>query len=122
MSLHRENVAWQCQDGTWSIGFYVFEPDGDEGAEDFDREWGVHYNSNAFWFLSVGHPDPDAALDAYLKEEPNPGGGLILRWELENHREIARLDAIAAAYPARLAAEAAVEEARWAAIFAGWNR
>ncbi|WP_316521087.1 hypothetical protein [Kitasatospora brasiliensis] len=125
MSLHRENVTWQREDGTWSIGFYKFtEPweYGGDDPDDYDHEWDVEYDHGAFWYLSTGHPTWEAAGDEYTKTEPNPGGTTIMRWECPEHREeIARLDAIAAEHPARLAAEARAREAEFAAIIAQWK-
>nr|BEK65663.1 hypothetical protein KPHV_28900 [Kitasatospora purpeofusca] len=124
MSLHRENVSWQNEQGAWSIGFYSFtghwEPNDD--PSDYDQDWDVDYDHDTFWWLSTGHPDADAAYAAFVKEESNPGDSWILRWTPEHYDEIARLEAIAAAHPARLTAAAAAQEAEWAAIFAQWER
>ncbi|MEU3559634.1 hypothetical protein [Kitasatospora sp. NPDC006786] len=122
MSLHRENVTWQREDGSWSIGFYKVTEPWEYGGDPDDCEWGVEYDYNAFWYLSTGHPTSEAAEDEYTKTEPNPGGTTIVRWERpEDREEIARLDAIAAEHPARLAAEDRAREAEFAAIIAHWK-
>ncbi|MEU3566898.1 hypothetical protein AB0E96_00485 [Kitasatospora sp. NPDC036755] len=116
MSLHRENVTWQREDGSWSIGFYTFTAPWEYGGDpdDYDYEWDVEYDLNSFWYLSTGHPTSDAAEDAYTRIHPNPGSTTILYWEHpDNREEIARLDAIAAEHRTR--------KAEFAAITAQWK-
>ncbi|MEU8919546.1 hypothetical protein AB0D10_01245 [Kitasatospora sp. NPDC048545] len=107
MSLHRENVTWQSENGTWSIGFFAFEY---PNREDYDHEWDVIYDNTRFWWLSSGHADPDAAMDAYCAQECNPGATTWIHWSKENSEEIARYGEMAAAFKA--------ERASWAAACA----
>ncbi|MFD4394392.1 hypothetical protein [Kitasatospora sp. NPDC058478] len=118
MSTHREGIAWQREDGTWSIGYYGFTrlsalEDGD--PDDCDDEWDIEYHYDSFWFLSTGHPTYESAFAAYTRTEANPGvepDGLT--WaKPEGRDEVARLDAIAADYLAR--------EAELAAYFQFWK-
>ncbi|MFE2346162.1 hypothetical protein [Kitasatospora cineracea] len=90
MSLHRENVTWQSPEGTWSIGFFAFE------EEDDDYEWGVYYDHGHFWWASTGHPNPDAAMDAYMRENANPGCTVIVAWSEKEAENIARYERMAA--------------------------
>lgn len=93
MSLNRENVTWQTQQGTWSIGFFAFShPD----SEEYDHEWEVEYDHGSFWWVSTGHADPDAAMNEYRKQEANPGGSTWVHWSEENAAEIARYEEMAA--------------------------
>ncbi|KDN85705.1 hypothetical protein [Kitasatospora cheerisanensis] len=103
MSRTRENVTWQSKDGSWNIGFYAFTGHweyGDGNHDEFDPEWDVDYHKDEFWFLSTGHPNPEAAYEAYCAEEPNPGYTMILAWTAENASRIEELEAIAAAFAA----------------------
>ncbi|MFF2571062.1 hypothetical protein [Streptomyces sp. NPDC058084] len=101
MSLNRENVTWQAPDGTWSIGFWRFEHTLDFADEDFDHEWSVEYYDDAFWFCSTGHPTDEAAMNAYLAEESNPGGTEIVPNHPDHADELARYEALAAAFKAK---------------------
>ncbi|MEU9044482.1 MULTISPECIES: hypothetical protein [unclassified Kitasatospora] len=92
MSQHRENVTWQtAENGPWTIGFWDFHLPWDEE----DEEWGVEYGETFGW-VSAGHLTPDAAMDAYTAQHPNPGGGTVTAWSAENAQEIAELNALAA--------------------------
>ncbi|MFH8294992.1 hypothetical protein [Streptomyces sp. NPDC018059] len=97
MSKHRENVTWQAPDGTWSIGFFAFTYTKDTADEDFDDEWDVEYHDDRFWFLSTGHPNPDAPMDHYCTLEPNPGGG---DGDAHDPEEVARYEQMAADFKA----------------------
>ncbi|MEU5385960.1 hypothetical protein [Kitasatospora cineracea] len=97
MSLNRENVTWQTENGTWSIGFYDYE-EPCEPDEDYSYEWDVEYTRNRFGWLSTGHPDWGSAMAAYCEYNANPGGGTILRRTPDNAAEIARCEELAAAY------------------------
>ena len=66
MSRNREHVTWQAPDGTWSIGFWDYEP-GDTSDPDYDPEWDVEYSDDRFWFLSTSHPTPEAAMALMTK-------------------------------------------------------
>lgn len=98
MSLNRRNVIWQTSQGTWSIGFFAFEslnPD----SPHFDHEWDVKYDRNRFWWVSAGHADPDAALEAYCAENANPGdASTCFDWSTENATCIARFEELASAW------------------------
>ncbi|WP_435058494.1 hypothetical protein [Streptomyces sp. bgisy060] len=100
MSLNRENVTWQAPDGTWSIGFWAHDETGDPDDEDFDPEWDVEY-LDYFGWVSTGHPTWEAAMDAYEKDHPNPGGTTIYRGGSEDAESIAEFERLAAEYTAR---------------------
>ncbi|GAA1111505.1 hypothetical protein [Streptomyces javensis] len=102
MSCNRDNVTWQAPDGTWSIGFWRFEYTLDPEHKDFDHEWSTEYYDDAFWFCSTGHYSPEAAMDAYRKEEPNPVTTYIVRpWtDAGAEKAIARYEALAAKFKA----------------------
>lgn len=86
MSFNRENVTWQSEDGTWSMGFYRVAWVDDEG----DEEWDVEYDHSRFESVSSGHATPDAAYDAW--QGANPGGTTIYKWSDENREAIERFD------------------------------
>ena len=80
MSVNRENVTWQSQNGTWNIGFYtVIEPSFDSRGEDYDREWDVDYDFDTFWWASTGHHSA-AAADASWRGA-NPGTGTTVPYK-----------------------------------------
>ncbi|MEU1307883.1 hypothetical protein ABZ419_03150 [Streptomyces cinnamoneus] len=99
MSLNRENVTWQSQDGTWNNGFYDWVATNADD-EDHDPEWDVEY-LDAFNWVTAGHPAERAALNAALKEHPNPGSTVIVSWSPERAEEIAHYEQLAADYAAR---------------------
>ncbi|WP_282795754.1 hypothetical protein [Streptomyces sp. CC224B] len=102
MSYNRDNVTWQSANGTWNIGFWRFEYTGDGTDEDFDAEWDVEYSHDGFWFLSTGHATPEAAMDAYCQEEPNPGMTLLIpQDDPQAADDIARYEALAADFKAK---------------------
>jgi hypothetical protein len=90
MSFNRENVAWQKDDGTWSIGFWPVTVIGP------DDEWDVEYDYDSFRWVSTGHPDPDTAFNAYTREHANPGVQTICTPGDTSAEEIASFDAFAA--------------------------
>ncbi|MGW4691034.1 hypothetical protein ACWEO1_01440 [Kitasatospora cineracea] len=104
VSVNREHVIWQSSGGSWNIGFYAYTGLWEfEGADpdDFDHEWDVEYGYDEFWFLSTGHPDPDAAYGAYLAQHANPGGTAgVLHWSAETAERIGGLEVVAAAFAA----------------------
>lgn len=102
MSHTRENTTWQSANGTWNIGFYEFHETG--YGEDWDPEWDVEYNDDAFWFASTGHRTTDEAYAAYTREHPNPGGTTVLEYTAENRDEITRLEAMAETHNKKRAA------------------
>jgi hypothetical protein len=76
MSCNRENVTWQAEDGTWSIGFFDFHAVGQD-SPDWDFEWDVEYDFSRFNWTSHGHATPDGAYEAW--DGANPGGTMIVR-------------------------------------------
>ncbi|MEU5428458.1 hypothetical protein ACH4UT_23480 [Streptomyces sp. NPDC020799] len=99
MSHHRENITWQSETGTWSIGFFDYVFTTNPSDEDHDPEWDVEY-VDAFNWVSTGHHTADDALDAYLKQHANPGGTTLVRWSPENTESIAQYETLAADYAA----------------------
>lgn len=89
MSFNRENVIWQSKDGTWSRGFYTVAWVDDEG----DPEWDVEYDYGSFEWVSTGHPDVQAAHQAW--NGANPGGYTMYPWEA-NSTACMELDEMAA--------------------------
>ncbi len=78
MSFHRENVTWQSEDGTWSLGFFeVYSYD--SGDDDYDPEWDVDYDYDSFQWVSTGHPTREAAGAAW--DGSNPGGTTVCPWD-----------------------------------------
>ncbi len=77
MSFHRENVTWQSQDKTWSLGFFTVIP-GNTWDEDYDPEWDVDYDFSSFEWVTSGHPTEDAAFEAW--RGANPGGGSVVAY------------------------------------------
>lgn len=94
MSKNRENVAWPATDGKWSIGFFDFYETGDPGDEDFDDEWDVEYMFDKFWWTSTGHVSADAAMEAYCRQNCNPGGGEVIPDRAAHLAECERYDAM----------------------------
>jgi hypothetical protein len=90
VSVNRENVIWQSEDGTWSRGFYDYVTTGD------DYEWDVEYLDSFMW-VRTGLRSEDAAHDAW--DGANPGGYSVARWS-ETPEYTDRLDAKAAAFKA----------------------
>lgn len=114
MSLNRENVIWQSQDGTWNRGFFTFYAVGDACAEDYDHEWDVEYDNGTFHWVSTGHAT-EAAADASWRG-PNPGSGEVCRFTEANAADCAAYDAMAASFKAEQAAARAALPAsrpRW---------
>ncbi len=95
MSFCRENVCWQSEDGTWSLGFFRVAWVDYDG----DPEWDVEYDFESFEWLTVGHRSSDAANQAW--DGANPGGGWEYEWDPTNERsvkEIARYNKMAEAF------------------------
>lgn len=66
MSTGHENVVWQSADGTWSRGFYLanrYYPDDDSEPE-------IEYDQGEFEWVSTGHPNEDAAIQAWRGANP----------------------------------------------------
>lgn len=95
MSVNRENVTWPAVDGTFNIGFWAFY-DVNRDDDDWDYEWDVEYVNDRFWWTSTGHRTPEAAMDAYRRQEANPGGGWTIATRVGNEAECERLDGILA--------------------------
>ena len=94
MSVNRENIAWQREDGTWCIGFWSFYNVGQD-EEDWDFEWGVEYEHDSFWYFSEGHSSAEAALEAFCRRNANPGQSNTMPWHKDAADEIAKYEAIA---------------------------
>ncbi|CAM5309219.1 hypothetical protein [Streptomyces abikoensis] len=95
MSLNREHVYWQSENGTWSMGFWAYDYTKDASDEDFDHEWDVEY-FDFFGWVSTGHSSVDAADEAYMKQGPNHGGGEIVAWTPDSAEEIRGYEKLAA--------------------------
>ena len=89
-SFNRENVIWVSPDGTWNRGFFAEEAT-NTWSDDYDPEWDVEYDFGHFWWVSVGHPNEEAAHASWT--DVNPGGGWIL--DDPNNPEVATYDAMA---------------------------
>lgn len=74
MSCNRENVTWKSRDGKWSIGFFECYPV-NQDSDDWDYEWDVEYNDDAFDWASTGHDSEEAAYQAW--NGANPGGTTV---------------------------------------------
>lgn len=72
MSVNRENIIWQSEDGTWGRGFYDYYNTKSYDDDDYDYEWDVEYNYDTFTWVSVGHATEDEARAAW--KGANPGG------------------------------------------------
>lgn len=72
MSVNRENVVWQSENGTWGRGFYDYYNTKSYDDDDYDFEWDVDYNYDTFTWVSVGHATEDEARAAW--QGANPGG------------------------------------------------
>lgn len=92
MSVNRENVTWQSEDGTWSRGFFEHY-DVETEKDDWDFEWDVEYDHSAFIWASGGHPTAEAANASW--EGASPGYSLTVPWE-GHEAECASYDAMAA--------------------------
>jgi hypothetical protein len=92
VSCNRENVTWQSEDGTWSIGFYAYHSTGDPMSEDWDDEWDVEYEDDFHW-VSTGHSDEDSAYQSW--HGANPGGTIIVPFSPETAEECRRMDSMA---------------------------
>lgn len=66
MSVSRENVIWQSEDGTWNRGFYSYEVIGE------DHEWDVIYDDWRFHWVRTGMKTLREAEDCW--RGANPGG------------------------------------------------
>jgi hypothetical protein len=96
VSVNRENVTWQSEDGTWRNGHWTFYYT-DQDSEDFDPEWDVEYGTEFHW-VSRPAPDHEAAFASW--DGANPGGTTVLDWAT-NEAYCRRLDEKAAALLAR---------------------
>lgn len=94
MSFHRENVTWQSNDGTWSIGFWSFTEQESSWEDDYDNEWDVEYMYDSFWFVSTGHVNTESAWNDYTRYHSNPGSTTIMPYK-GNSAECKRLDRLA---------------------------
>lgn len=72
MSVNRENVVWQSEDGTWSRGFYDYYDTKSHDDEDYDFEWDVDYHYDSFRWVSAGHSTEEQARRSW--DGANPGG------------------------------------------------
>jgi hypothetical protein len=97
MSFNRENVSWESKNGKWSIGFFTFYSIGAQDGEEEDHEWDVNYEWDSFWFVSTGHNTEMEAMNAYLRQHGNPGGGQTSQYK-GNSAENKRYDAMAYAF------------------------
>jgi len=88
MSFNRENVIWQSQNGTWSIGFFTV----DWVDYDGDPEWDVEYDFSSFEWVSTGHRSWQQARQAW--HGANPGGSSIEHYspqgQSDHYDEMAR--------------------------------
>lgn len=103
MSVNRENVTWQTEDGRWSIGFWDFDY---VGGDDGDYEWDVEYLDH-FNFASTGHATEEAAYAAYTRENANPGGTVVYPWSEANRDRIEGFNKLAADWKRQHAADQA---------------
>lgn len=94
MSMNRENVTWQSEDGLWNLGMYTVL-DGNIFDEDYDPEWDVDYDFSSFWWVSTGHRTEEAAFDSW--HGSNPGGSTVVAHSPESAEDCARFDQMAAA-------------------------
>lgn len=92
MSVNRENVTWQSKDGKWNRGFFDFY-NVNESDPDWDYEWDVEYDFNAFNWVSTGHATEEAADRSW--RGANPGGGESAPYNRANAKECARYDHMA---------------------------
>ena len=72
MSLNRNNVTWQSQDGKWNRGFYAYYQTG----EDF--EWDVEYIDEFNW-VSLGHSTLEKADESW--KGANPGHTWVIPYD-----------------------------------------
>jgi hypothetical protein len=93
MSVSRECVIWPSENGRWSFGMYDCYPTGDQSDPDWDFEWDVEYNYDAFQFASTGHATIEDAYRSW--HGANPGGYSAYE---KRTPECSRLDMLAAAY------------------------
>lgn len=78
MSVNRENVVWQSEDGTWSRGFYDFYDTKDYDDEGYDYEWDVDYEYDSFRWVSCGHATKEQARASW--DGANPGGSATVAY------------------------------------------
>lgn len=89
MSFNRENVIWQSENGTWSIGFYKVMWTGE------DPEWDVDYDYDHFEWVSTGHRSESEAASSWTGA--NPGGSEVPPSGASTKAERKRLDNMAEA-------------------------
>lgn len=93
MSTNRENIVWQAEDGTWSMGMFECYPTGDMSDPDWDHEWNMEYNHSAFeWVTRKRH---ETAKDAQAEwDGSNPGGHSVMEWREESRAEVEGYEAM----------------------------
>jgi len=91
MSFNHENMVWQNEDGTWSIGFY--ERITGLARENYDPEWDDDYDYDNFQFVSQGHRTERAAMNSWKGQ--NPGSHNVMDYNEANKDEIAHLNKLA---------------------------
>lgn len=94
MSFNHENMVWQNEDRTWSIGFYKRISMFHEG--DYDSEWDDEFDYTRFEFTSQGHLTEQSAINSW--KGPNPGSHEMLHYSESNKDEIAQLNMLASFY------------------------
>lgn len=94
MSYNHENIVWQSEDGTWSIGFYTRIPG--LARVNYDDEWDDDYDYNSFQFVSQGHRTEVSAENSWTG--PNPGSHNVMDYNENNKEEIAHLNKLASFY------------------------
>lgn len=93
MSVNRENVIWQSENGKWNLGFFEVYENWSDDDEDYDFEWDVEYNFSAFEWVSRNHATEDAALRSW--DGANPGMWQTIGYSPETADQCARYDNMA---------------------------
>lgn len=100
MSVNRENVTWQNEQGLWRHAFYPVTLI-NETDEDFDYEWDVEYDYRALTRVSKTWPTSELAYVNSTQGTANPGGTVIIPFTPENLKRIEELESYREAYEAR---------------------
>lgn len=90
MTLYRENAIWASPDGGYKMGLYDFEYVNLESPE-FNSEWDVKYNYNAFNKVFTG-VSPHDCIAQYCHANASAGSYTIYEANPRNQQQIAKLE------------------------------
>jgi hypothetical protein len=100
MSVNRENVTWQNEQGLWRNAFYPVSYL-NETSEDFDYEWDVEYDYRSLTRVSETWRTSELAFERNTSGMANPGGTQLIPFTPENLKRITELESYREAYEVR---------------------